>query len=81
MATSAQALLDALQASQDVQQQAAPIAQLAAGLLGQLPPSSAAAPELPPAAWALLANLATALQPSCFDAACQQQKDMLLVAR
>jgi hypothetical protein len=30
---------------------------------------------------AMLADLATALQPSCFDAACQQEKDTLLVAR
>lgn len=36
-----------------------------------------------PAATALLAlaNLTTALQPACFDAECERQKDMLLVAR
>ena len=34
-----------------------------------------------PAAWAVLADLATALQPSCFDAECQREKDMLLEAR
>jgi hypothetical protein len=28
-----------------------------------------------------LLDLVTALQPSCFDAACQRQKDALLVAR
>ncbi|PRW44349.1 thioredoxin-disulfide reductase [Chlorella sorokiniana] len=48
--------------------------------------SSAAALPLPPplhvlpGAWALLADLATALQPSCFDAECQREKDMLLEA-
>lgn len=85
LAPAAQALLDALQASQDAHQAAA-VAQLAAGLLGQLPASAAAAaatalPPLPPAAWVPLANLATALQPSCFDATCQQEKDTLLIAR
>lgn len=38
--------------------------------------SSAAA-----AALLALADLATALQPACFDADCERQKDMLLVAR
>lgn len=39
-------------------------------------------PHVPlPGAWALLADLSTALQPSCFDAECQREKDMLLEAR
>lgn len=47
---------------------------------------SSTSPPLPPhvplpGAWALLADLATALQPSCFDAECQREKDMLLEAR
>lgn len=56
--------------------------------LGAIPPLALTPSAL--ASWAttapaaqspLLANLATALQPSCFDAACQQEKDTLLLAR
>ena len=50
----------------------------AAGVWQQL---GAAPPPLPPPLPPLIADLVTALGPACFDAACQSQKDSLLIAR
>ncbi|KAI7845690.1 hypothetical protein COHA_000804 [Chlorella ohadii] len=69
-----QPILLAAQGLADLQQ-AAGLA-LQSGIAALPPP-----PPLPPlGAWSFLADLATALQPSCFDAECQREKDLLLEA-
>lgn len=57
---------------------------LSAGMVlhsGTVAPPPLPLPHIPSSAWAFLADLSRALQPSCFDAECQREKDMLLEAR
>lgn len=85
--TAARALLGALQeghglriAQESVQQAiAAAGARVPTGPLATGSGGAASPLPLPPASLFQLADLATALQAACFDAACQQQKDTLLI--
>ena len=76
-----QPILLAIEALDDLQHAVSAAAGLAlhAGTAVAPPPLPSHVPL--PGVWAFLADLATALQPSCFDAECQREKDMLLEAR